>query len=429
MRQTVEVTPATGPLDAVVPVPGSKSLTIRALAAAAMASGESRLLSPLDAVDTRHARSAMAAFGAGIDDSGQDWVVSGTAGRLASPSSPVDVGPSGLTARIVIAMAALVSGSTTVVGTERLPERPMSDLIRALTNLGVWVESADGRIPVTVRGHPPVLGGEVAVDISRSTQFATALALIGPEAQDGLRLVLEGAPGARGYLDLTLQVIAGFGGTAELSSEIFSVAGTGYAPAIFTVEPDASAAVYPLVAVALVGGEVTVPGLGHGSRQPDLRVVEVLGKMGAAVRMGDSETTVTAERGSLQPIDEDLSDCPDGALAIAVACASSGGKCRIRGLSTLRDKESDRLAALSTELTRLGCPTSIDGDDLVVRPGALQPAVVDPHGDHRIAMSLALLGLIAGGIEVAHPEVVDKTWPGYWKMLASLSSRPDPANA
>ncbi len=248
------------------------------------------------------------------------------------------------------------------------------------------------------------------------------MALIAPLAASPLTIEIAGLSGATGYLDLTLGIMDAFGVKASMGGGSMSVPNTGYRPATVAIEADASAAVYPMVAAALVGGTVTVEGLGKSSSQPDMRVAGVLEQMGCDVQMDDKSTTVSSSGDLLNAIDVDLSGCPDGALAVAVACLGAVGRSRLRGLGSLRHKESDRLNALATELSRLGARVDIKGNDLEIRPGRISPAVIKTYSDHRMAMSFAVLGLAWQGIEIADPQVVSKTWPGFWEMLADLSS-------
>jgi 3-phosphoshikimate 1-carboxyvinyltransferase len=212
-----------------------------------------------------------------------------------------------------------------------------------------------------------------------------------------------------------------FGGHVVSREAGFHVERTGYLGAIHVIEPDASAAVYPMAAAAVAGGKVTIEGLGSATLQPDIEVARVLETMGCLVTQTEERTTVESGGGPLRPLDVDLSGSPDGAIVIGVACLFAAGKSRLRGLGSLRFKESDRLAAMAAELARLGAGARVEGDDLIVEPGALRPARVDTYGDHRIAMAFAIAGLRVPGLEIAEPEVVAKTWPGYWEMLSALT--------
>lgn len=418
------IIPLESPVDATVRPPGSKSQTIRALTAAALASGTSRLAHALDADDTMFTRKALRSLGVVIDDGSPQWVISGSGGGLRRSDHPLDAGASGLTARCLIALAPLVQGSTTVVGRDRLPERPMGGLVEALKRLGVEAESNGGRLPVTIVGNGSLPAGSVEVDCRDTTQFVSGLMMSAPLASGPMTITPTGLAGSGGYVELTLQVMRDFGARVEEDGESFEIEATGYVGIEFDIEPDASAAVYPMVAAAITGGRVTIEGLGTRSLQPDLGVARILEMMGCQVDQTEDATTVTAGR-SLLPIDVDLSASPDGSLGVAVACLLADGQSMLRGLGSLRFKESDRLAALVTEIRRLGAGASVDDDVLTITPGRLGPALVETYDDHRVAMSFALIGLVEPGIEISNPEVVNKTWPEYWNLLESFSGSLD----
>ena len=415
------ITPLSGPLDATIRPPGSKSETIRGLVVAALAHGLSTMRRPLDSEDTRFARQSLGQLGVEIEPGERAWLVHGSAGILHRSPDPVDAGASGLTARALIALAPLVDGPTTVVGRDRLPERPMAGLLEALRTLGVEATADEGRLPVTVHGTGALPGGTVSVESHQTTQFATALLMAAPLAVEPLLIVPLGLAGSHRYLNITLTTMARFGAEVEQEGGSYRVAPSGYTATELEIEPDASAAVYPMVAAAITGGRVTIDGLGSRSIQPDLEVARVLGAMGCAVEQSETGTTIDARDRRLLPVDVDLSGSPDGSLAVAVAALFASGVSRLRGLGSLRFKESDRLSALANEVNRLGAHAQIEGTDLVITPAGLGPTRIETYGDHRIAMSFALVGLAMPGIEVAGPEVVAKTWPGYWDMLDGLS--------
>ena len=410
-----------GPIDASVRPPGSKSQTIRALVISALAEGESLLWEPLEADDTRAAREALALLGVEIADLGDSWRVSGSGGHLRESNVPVDVGASGLTARSVIAIASLVEGTTIVVGRDRLPERPMGGLVDALNTLGVEANSVDGHLPVTVDGGGALPGGSVTVASHETSQFASALLLVAPLARDELVVIPDGLESSQRYLEITVAMMGAFGAAVESVGPRYRVGSGGYRGTDVVIEPDASAAVYPMVAAAITGGRVTIEGLGSESLQPDLEIARVLEQMGCVVTQTGNETTVEGTSDGLHPVDIDLSGSPDGSLAVAVAALFADGPSRLRGLASLRHKESDRLAALATEMTRLGADVAVDGGELHISPGILGPARVQTYGDHRVAMSFALAGLRVPGIEIADPDVVAKTWPSYWSMLENIA--------
>ena len=417
--RTIEL--AAGPIDASVRPPGSKSQTIRALVISALADGVSLLRGPLEANDTRAARDALGLLGVEVTDAGDSWRVGGSSGHLRASTIPLDVGASGLTARSMIAVASLLNGTTTVVGRDRLPERPMGGLVDALNTLGVEATSVDGHLPVTVDGGGALPGGSVTVASHETSQFASALLMVAPLAQDELVVIPDGLEGSQRYIEITIGMMEAFDANVEPIGRRYRVEPGGYRGTDIAIEPDASAAVYPMVAAAITGGRVTIEGLGSDSLQPDLEIARVLEQMGCVVRQTANETSVESTLDGLHPIDVDLSGSPDGSLAVAVAALFADGPSRLRGLGSLRHKESDRLAALATEITRLGADATVEGDELHITPGILRPARVESYGDHRVAMSFALAGLRVGGIEIADPGVVAKTWPSFWEMLAAIA--------
>jgi 3-phosphoshikimate 1-carboxyvinyltransferase len=418
------ISPLDRPVDMVIRPPGSKSETIRALVAAALAKGQSTLERPLESEDTTFARHALEHLGVQIDAVEGQWAIEGSAGLLHLPPRPIDAGASGLTARAMIAVSALVDGETSVVGRDRLPERPMGGLVDALRGLGVEAVATGGHLPVTILGTGALPGGTVEVASHQTSQFVTALLLAAPLAEAPLHIIPSGLEGSHRYLEMTLETMRRFGARVERTDRGYQGLPTGYTSIDLVIEPDASAAVYPMVAAAISGGRVTIDGLGSRSIQPDMGVAGVLAMMGCDLEQSDTATTVDARGRRLQPIDVDLSGSPDGSLAIAVAALFAEGPSRLRGLGSLRFKESDRLSALVNEMTRLGTGARAEGDELVITPSAMRPARIETYGDHRMAMSFALVGLGVPGIEIADPGVVAKTWPGYWDMLDGLS-KPD----
>jgi 3-phosphoshikimate 1-carboxyvinyltransferase len=308
----------------------------------------------------------------------------------------------------------------TIGGTARMRERPIGPLVDALRSLGAEVHElgATGFPPLVVRG--PLAGGDVVVDGSVSSQFVSAILLAAPFAAADVTVRLASDVVSRPYLDGTVAVLGAWGVEVVAHDHGWTVRAAVPAARDVVVEPDASAAVYPWVGAAMTGGDVLVEGLRRDGSQADLAVLDVLESMGADVVDGPSGIRVRGRR-PLRGVDVDLGDAPDGALAVAVAAAAAEGPSRLGGLATLRVKETDRLAALETELRRVGATATTGPDRLRVDPGPLHGAVVHTYDDHRIAMSFALLGLVVPGIEIEDPGCVAKTWPGYFDVLAELA--------
>lgn len=409
-----------GAIDATVRPPGSKSATIRALACASLSDGRSTLLQPLESEDTVAAREAFRSLGVSIEEHEGSWVVHGVSKGLRASGEPLDCGASGLTARILLALAPLIPGDTVLVGRDRLPLRPFGALVDALQAQGVPVQSENGLMPLTVSGLGQIRGGEVSVNLSESTQFATALMIAAAHADTATDLRVSGLAGSAGYLDLTSDMMAAFRVEVLRIDDVVHIPNSGYRAAMVEIEADASAAVYPMLAAALTGGRVDIEGLGLKSNQPDFEIASVLDRMGCTVVRTPDATRIFGPDSGLEGIDVDLSNSPDGALGIAVAAVVAKGPSHLRGLGSLRHKESDRLKALATEITRLGAGAVIDEDTLVITPGEVSPTAIETYSDHRMAMSFAMLGLVVDGIEIEDPDVVNKTWPGFWSMLDAL---------
>jgi 3-phosphoshikimate 1-carboxyvinyltransferase len=401
-------------VDAEVVVPGSKSITNRALVCAALAHGTSRIIGGLDSDDTRVMRAGLRTLGASIEEDGDGWRVTGSPGDIGSGS--VDVHASGTTMRFLVAVAAL-GGPVALDGTPRMRERPLGPLLDALRTLGADIEFLGTIDHPPVRIGGPIDGGEAAVDGTVSSQFVTALLLIGPVLPKGLHLTLTGLTSAP-YLETTREVMEAFGASVAVDGDVWSVAPTGYTATDFIVEPDASAAVYPWVGAAITGGAAQVLGLPASSSQADVAVLDVLADMGA--RIDDAATPTVFGPTTLRGVEADLAHCPDGAMALVVAAATATGRSRFTGLATLRRKETDRLAALSTELGRLGIEVEAGEDWIEVHGGHPGAGTVATYDDHRMAMSFAMLGLTTAGIRIADPTCVAKTWPGFWQALDQM---------
>lgn len=402
------------PIDRVVSVPGSKSETIRALAVAAMASGRSHLYSPLRAEDTDAMCDAIRGLGVDVDTNVEPWTVDGNGGYLVGDGT-IDARESGLSARILIAMAASASGTTRIVGRGRLPERPMGGIIDVVRAQGVEVEGE--RIPLSVSGRGHLWGGHLAVDCTESSQFATAALLVAPITQQPSTIEPRGLSSSAGYLDGTVSVMRRFGASVLETMTGFEVATTGYSASDLVIEPDASAAVYPMAIAAVSGGRVEIDGLGADSWQPDRQIADALEQMGCIVEWHPGRVSVDARDITLAGIDIDMAHAPDGALALAVVCLFASTPSRITGLESLRHKESDRLTAISSEMRRLGGVVRVGDDTLEIDPSQLHGGVVDSHGDHRIAMSMAVAGTRVEGVSVDSQGVVAKTWPEFWDFL------------
>jgi 3-phosphoshikimate 1-carboxyvinyltransferase len=413
-----------GAFDAVVRVPGSKSITNRAVLIAALADGDSELVDPLLSDDTQVMVEALGALGCAIELEERCWRVRGLRGRLRRSPAALKVGNSGTTARFLTAAAALADGPVVIDGGARMRERPIEDLVHALVRLGARAEvlGKNGCPPVRVHGGG-IRGGRVVIDASRSSQYVSAVLLAAPYARSDV--VLEFAYGtlvSRPYVELTLVVMRAFGAEADWTDAggVRVDARRRYRGRRYAIEPDASAAVYPFCAAAIAGGRVRVAGIPAESVQADLALLDVLQEMGCAVKRGPDWAEVHGPVGRLRGVDVDMNAMPDAALALAVVALFAQGPTRIRNVANLRLKETDRLKALETELRRLGAGASAGRDSLEIRPARLQGAEIATYDDHRMAMAFALAGLRVPGVVIRDPGCVSKTWPDYFTMLEHL---------
>ncbi|MEW6153190.1 MAG: 3-phosphoshikimate 1-carboxyvinyltransferase [Actinomycetota bacterium] len=420
------VRPLVRPPDAVVTVPGSKSITNRALVVAALAAGRSRLTGVLVSDDTEAMAGALTSMGSrlALDPSTLTIEVEGWDGRVPPGPMRIDVRQAGTAARFLPAVCALGTGRYLVDGDAQMRARPMAGLVEGLRALGVEVASSPGGglpLEVTGQGGKGVAGGRLAVDASVSSQFLSGLLLSSPYFTAGIALEATGRVVSRPYLELTAATMAAFGVGVDIGTggDRFTVAaGQRYSATQLAVEPDASAASYFFAAAAVTGGRARVEGLGTASRQGDLRFVDVLAAMGATVERGPSYTEVRG--GPLRGVDVDMADLSDTVPTLAVTAAFASSPTRIRGVGFIRAKESDRLAAVAAELRRCGVRAEELDDGLVVHPGPPRAAEVHTYDDHRMAMAFAVAGLAVDGISIAGPGCVAKTFPGFFEALDQL---------
>jgi 3-phosphoshikimate 1-carboxyvinyltransferase len=422
-RDVVAVRHAPSGVGGSVCVPASKSLTQRALVAAALAGVGSEVRRPLDAEDPRLLFEGLRH--AGFRLSWQGHTVAAL-GRQAVGGAVVFMGNNGTGVRFLLAQLAGIPGTWLLDGSERLRQRPIAPLVEALRSLGAKVEPALGSavaLPLKVFGGR-LAGGEVALDASVSSQFVSALLLLGAVLPKGLAVRLAVPPPSRPYLDLTAEVLAAFGAEPTLAPDgrFFAVSGGGLTPAEFTVEGDWSAAAFPLAAAAVAGGEVEVEGVRVDSRQGDAAVLELLAGAGCVVRASDRGVVVRGP--ATRHLEADLRDTPDLFPALSVVVARVGGT--LTGLEALAAKESDRLEVMARHLIALGFPVEARDGWFVSLGGAPRmPAPdepFDPAMDHRVAMALAVAGCAVSGVRVLDPGCVAKSWPAFWTAWQGITT-------
>ena len=410
-------------LDAIVNVPGSKSIANRALVCAALARGASSIKGLPDGDDTQAMLQSLQVLGATILLEKSDAQIEKAIDMDRLEPVSVDANLAGTTARILTAIGALRRGPMTVTGGESLRSRPMKDLHVALGDLGAILSWQDEKycLPVTVqRGESYADSIEIASDTS--SQFVTALMLIAPMLENGLKIELVGNVISLPYITMSALVMRAFGANVRLvDGRNIVIDGGGYVGCEFTVEPDASSASYPLAAAAVVGGRVRVNGMCSNMMQGDSRFVDVLRQMGCEVsedRLGVtiSRDTSTALRG----VDVDMSEISDLVPTLAVVAMFATTSTRIRGVGFIRNKESDRIGDLANEMRKLGANVVEHPDGLEITPQSLHAGRCDTHHDHRLAMAFGVAGLKQPGVIIDQPQVVSKSWPDFWQMIEAL---------
>ncbi|MBA3643403.1 MAG: 3-phosphoshikimate 1-carboxyvinyltransferase [Chloroflexia bacterium] len=422
--------PANGPVDGLVRLPGSKSITNRALLVAALADGESVLTGALLSDDTHYMANALRDLGIAveIDAAAERFRVRGGSGAFPATEANLFVGNSGTTMRFLTAALPLGGGDYRIDGVPRMRQRPIAPLMQSLRDLGADIESELGT------GCPPVVsrparfqGGRTRMAGDLSSQFFTALLLVGPYARDGIEVVVEGDLVSKPYLPMTAAVMAAFGVQAEIDQvtwQTLRVApGQRYQGRQYQIEPDASNASYFFAAAAITGGRVRVEGLGAESTQGDLRFVDVLAAMGAEVTEEANAIEVRGPAaGALRGVDLDLGPISDTAQTLAAIAPFANGPTTIRGIAHARVKETDRVAALATELRRLGQDVVEVEDGLTILPAPIVAADIDTYDDHRMAMAFAITALRAPGVRLRDPGCVAKTFPGFFETLDRLTA-------
>ncbi|MDZ7707188.1 MAG: 3-phosphoshikimate 1-carboxyvinyltransferase [Trueperaceae bacterium] len=418
----------TGPVDLEIRVPGSKSLTNRALAVAALADGVSELSGALIAEDRAVMADGLRQLGIDVEGEGEEVSVHGAGGRIPAEEAELDLRLSGTAIRFLAAICALGHGSYRLDGNARMRERPIRDQLDALRALGADAvdETGSGCPPIRIEASG-LRGGTVRVAGDRSSQYLSALLMAAPAADGPVRLEVQGELLSKPFVDMTIGVMEAFGVSVVRDGyAAFDVAPSRYHARAYEIEADAMAAGYFWAAAAVTGGRVRTPGVGAASVQGDRRLADVLDEMGCRTTWErDGAQVVGPPVGRLRGGTFDLNDMPDQAQTLAVCALFADEPVRIENVWNLRIKETDRLAALARELSRLGATVVEEEDALTVHPlepGDLTgPVTIETYGDHRMAMAFAVAGLRLPGLSLRDPGCVAKTYPGFfedWSRLA-----------
>jgi len=405
-----------------VDVPGSKSLTQRALIAAALAQGESLIRHALVAEDTQYLIAGLKKLGAKIEPAADGFEIIGTGGSITNKCNEIFLGNNGTALRFLTALVCLGRGRYILTGEKRLLERPVGPLVSALQNMGVAISCHDNCPPVEVMANG-LKGGEITLTDIESSQYVSALLLCGPYTAKGIMLTLEGNIVSAPYIDLTIRVMNDFGAKIIISGKHQYTVGTQniYTGREYYVEGDASSASYFFLAAALAKRTIRVQGVARKSAQGDIRLLAILEKLGCRVTDGETWVEVSADHDLAHgDMTFDMGDMPDMVPTAGVLAAYRKGRTMITNVAHLRIKESNRLAAMVTELNRIGINASELSDGLLVEGGVPHGADISTYNDHRIAMSFAVAGLITPDIKIADKKCVDKSFPEFWQELAKL---------
>ncbi len=415
-----------GRIKATVPVPGSKSITQRALIAAALADGESTLVNPLESEDTRYTATALEQMGVAVEKKAGKWTVKGCGGRITTPDQEIFLGNNGTATRFLTSVASLGSGTFRINGDARMAERPIQPLMQALQGWGVDIASINNN------GCPPLLikanglaGGKTVLPAGKSSQYLSSLLLVAPYARQEAEVEVEGDILSLPYVIMTLVVMEAFGirveGNDALSS--FRIPQGRYSAMEYAIEGDASNASYFYAAAAITGGEVTVPNVPVPSMQGDAVFVALLARMGCQVNKTGEGLTVSGPE-ELKNITIDMGGMPDVVPTLAVVASQAKGRSILKNIGHLRIKECDRLHVMAVELAKMGARVEEQEDSLIIEgkdPDApLHGAEINTHNDHRIAMSFALAGLTVPGVKILDEECVAKSFPDFWERFNLL---------
>lgn len=439
----MQIIPIHHPLNATVRVPGSKSLTNRALLIASLAHGQTRLTNALFSDDSRYFAKALQTLGFDVqlDEPDHAMTVMGLGGKIPARQADLFIGNAGTAARFLSAFLTLGNGEYVLDGEPRMRERPIEDLAKALTQLGCEIKPAlprDDRPLTTDHGPssavnglicPPVKiiasglpGGKTKIAGHASSQFLSALLMVAPYAKSLVEIEVVTDLNSKPYVDMTIAVMQDFGVQVERQGyEQFIIRPSFFSPlASYSIESDASASSYFFAAPAICGGTVRLENISCKSKQGDIAFLDVLQRMGCTIKEGDNFIEV-AGAASLRGVDVDMRDISDTAQTLAALAPFASSPTTMRGIGFIRAKETDRVHAVCTELARLGVRVEEHADGMTIYPCEdIRPATVQTYNDHRMAMAFSLIGLRAEGIAIENPGCVSKTFPNYFEVLATL---------
>ncbi len=420
---SLQITPINHPLSAMVRVPGSKSLTNRALLIAALADGTTRLTNALFSDDSLYFAKALQTLGFDVqlDEVNSEMTVRGLGGRIPSNKAELFIGNAGTAARFLSAFLTLGHGEYILDGDSRMRERPIGDLIDALHQLGVELEATNNCPPVQIfaKGLP---GGKTKIAGNISSQFLSAFLMVAPYAKSSVEIEVATELNSKPYVDMTIAIMKDFGVEIKRHGyERFIIQPSFFFPlSTYSIESDASTASYFFAAPAICGGTVRVENISRNSKQGDIAFLDILQQMGCIIGEDHDAITVICTN-PLKGIDVDTRDFPDTAQTLAAIAPFASSPTRIRGIASARLKETDRIHATCTELARLGVHVEEHEDGMTIYPcDKIQPATIQTYNDHRMAMAFSLIGLRIPGITIENPACVSKTFPNFFDVLDHL---------
>ena len=419
----LQIIPINYPLNATVRVPGSKSLTNRALMISALANGTTRLTNALFSDDSHYFARALQTLGFDVqlDEANQEMIVTGLGGKIPAQKAELFIGNAGTAARFLSAFLTLGNGEYVLDGEPRMRERPIGDLIDALHQLGVEMEATNNCPPVEIFAKG-LMGGKTKIAGNISSQFLSALLMVAPYARSLIEIELTTELNSKPYVDMTIAIMRDFGVEIKRHEySQFTIQPASYFPlSSYSIECDASAASYFFAAPAICGGTVCVENISRKSLQGDIHFLEVLSQMGCTVTETDVGLQVTGTT-DLRGIDVDMRHIPDTAQTLAAVAPFAVTPTRVRGIASARLKETDRVHATCTELAKLGVRVEEHADGMTIHPvEKMRPAVIQTYNDHRMAMAFSLIGLRFDGVTIENPACVSKTFPGYFDILETL---------
>ena len=419
----MQIVPINHPLHAAVRVPGSKSLTNRALLIACLAKGTTRLTNALFSDDSCYFAKALQTLGfeLQLEEAHSEMTVTGLGGHIPSKKAELFIGNAGTAARFLSALLTLGNGEYILDGDSRMRERPIQDLIDALHQLGVELEAKNNCPPVEIFARG-LAGGNTKIAGNISSQFLSALLMVAPYARSAIEIEVITELNSKPYVDMTIAMMQDFGVEVERQGyEHFTIQPSFFLPrSSYSIESDASAASYFFAAPAICGGTVRVENISRTSKQGDIEFLAILQQMGCEIQEAENLIEVAAA-GTLIGVDVDMRDIPDTAQTLAVIAPFASSPTRIRGIASARVKETDRLHATCTELARLGIRVDEHEDGMTIYPCAeIRPARIQTYNDHRMAMAFSLIGLHSNGVTIENPSCVSKTFPDFFDVLDTL---------